>query len=232
MRLKKSTVGLVCLAMIAACGLVPLPAHSQGGPGGTIIPSVQFENADIRDALKVLFRPVGASYSVAPEVQGLVTANLTNVPFETALRNLLNQVNATYRIEGGIYNIIIKPTENPNPVNPIDGGATATRTNPIVKIRIRNADPALIIAILSNQISVTTPPEISGLSGGIGGQGGGGFGGGGGGLGGGGFGGGGGGLGGGGFGGGGGGLGGGGFGGGGFGGGGGGFGGGGGGLGR
>ena len=178
MKVNKRTVGLVCLAMIAVCGLAPLPTRAQGGAGGQTIPSVQFENADIRDALKVLFKAVGANYSVAPEVQGLVTANLSNVPFETALRNLLNQVNSTYRIEGGIYNIILKPVETPTPVGTGDLGAATTRTNPIVKIRIKHADPALIVEILAARAGIMIQPEMSTLGGGMGGFGGGGMGGG------------------------------------------------------
>lgn len=187
MKVNKRTVGLVCLAMIAVCGLAPLPTRAQGGAGGQTIPSVQFENADIRDALKVLFRAVGANYSVAPEVQGLVTANLTNVPFETALRNLLNQVNATYRIEGGIYNIILKPVETPGQVGGTDLGAATTRRNPIVKIKLKHADPALIVQILAARAGIFSQPETStlmgggmgGFGGGMGGGMGGGFGGGG-----------------------------------------------------
>lgn len=61
---------------------------------------------DIREVLRRLFKNVGVSYSIAPEIQGTVTIQLRNVTFATALANVLKQVDATYRIEGGIYQII------------------------------------------------------------------------------------------------------------------------------
>jgi hypothetical protein len=190
---KKTAHWIVC-AFLALGVVAPATSFGQDtDPRNKIIPNVQFDNSDVRDALKVLFRSVGVSYSVAPEVQGFVTANLKEVAFEAALRNLLNQVDSTYRIEGGIYTIIRKPAENPIGVNPLENGGATQRTEPIVKIRIMVADPAVIIAILNNSTSpLGSQPEISsdprfGMGGGGGGFGGGGFGGGGGGLGGGGF---------------------------------------------
>ena len=65
-----------------------------------------FENADVRQALRELFKSVNVSYSISPDVQGTVTIDIQNVTLETALQNILRQVDATYRIEGGVYEII------------------------------------------------------------------------------------------------------------------------------
>ena len=73
------------------------------------IPVIELDQADIRDALKIIFKAVNASYTASNDVQGTVTVHLRDVPFETALRNVLNQVNATYRVEGNVYVIIPKP---------------------------------------------------------------------------------------------------------------------------
>jgi hypothetical protein len=180
------------LAIIALAAVIAAPAASFAGqddPGNKIIPSINLDRADVRDALKILFRNVGVSYSVDPAVQGIVTANLTNVPFETALRNLLNQVNGTYRVEGGIYVIVPKPTGFV--VNPDTGTGLQNlpETQPLterISMAIRSADPQHIFNLLQKQGSTTRSPEVSSFSKpGLGG--GGGFGGGGGGLGGGGF---------------------------------------------
>ncbi|MGV3614361.1 MAG: hypothetical protein ACO1SV_03405 [Fimbriimonas sp.] len=78
-----------------------------------IVPSVEFQSADVRHALRQLFRNQGVSYTVAPDVQGTVTLSLTNVTFETALTNLTRQVDATYRIEGGVILIVKRPSDGP-----------------------------------------------------------------------------------------------------------------------
>src|SRR5580700_6495592 len=75
------------------------------------IPSLELEQADVREALRALFKNVNVSYSIAPEVQGPVTVSLKNVTFETALQNVLRQVDATYRVEGGVYEIVKRTDE-------------------------------------------------------------------------------------------------------------------------
>ena len=173
------------LAIVGAMLMAPAAVMAQGGQDDKIIPSLDLDQADIRDALKIIFKNAGYSYSVDNTVQGTVTVHLTNIPFETALRNVLNQVSSTYRIEGGIYNIVLRP-------NDIATGTLAPpvpEANEIIrKIYIRSADPALIFAILAGTADIGSMPETSTLSfgggfgGGGGGRGGGGFGGGGGGF--------------------------------------------------
>jgi len=67
--------------------------------------NMDLENADVRETLRQLFKTVGVSYSVDPDVQGTVTLSLKNVTFEAALQNILHQVDATYSVEGGVYHI-------------------------------------------------------------------------------------------------------------------------------
>lgn len=162
----------------------PLKSVAQD-PRDVIIPSLQLDQADIRDALKILFKAVNVSYSINADVQGSVTAALTNVPFETALRNVLGQVEATWRVEGGIYVIIkkVEPTTGTD-TNPDLTTTTTATENAVRRIKIRSADPFVIIQLLNGTFDPFMQPEVSTNVGG----GGGGFGGGGqGGLGGGGF---------------------------------------------
>ncbi len=162
----------VTLGLLGA-GALPVKALAQD-PSSKQIPSLELDQADVRDALRALFRNVGVSYSIAPEVQGFVTVSLKNVTFEAALQNVLRQVDATYRVEGGVYQIIkrqqeIAPTRDPNELNNL-----STTSNKVVRrLKIRSIDPALLMMLLQGTQSTGIPPEISAMSGGGGGMGGG-----------------------------------------------------------
>lgn len=158
------------IAMTALSGLMlaaPMKVLAQDDVRNHVVSSLEFESADIRDALKILFREVGVSYTIAEDVQGSVTVSLKNVPFETALRNLLNQVDSTWREEGGVYNIVKREA----PGNTLGGGTTDTPTvrqeNRPRRIYIQSADPQLIITLLAgNTTNTSMQPETSVLTGG------------------------------------------------------------------
>jgi type II secretory pathway component GspD/PulD (secretin) len=150
------------------------------------IPSLNYQQADVREALQALFKNVNVSYSIAPEVQGQVTVSLKNVTFAVALQNILRQVDATYRIESGVYQIVKREDgpkpEGPEPLPPTGGG-----TNRVLRrIKISHIDPMLLGILLGSKNGATNwtlPPELSsivksGQNGGGGGLGSGGFGGG------------------------------------------------------
>ena len=180
----KLTLTLGAMLAIGMLAGAPVKAMAQD-VGGQIIPSLELDSADVREALRALFKNVGVSYSIAPEVQGTVTVSLRNVTFEAALQNILKQVNATYRVEGGIYQIVLKEeTRAPDVTGPEVGGGRPTTV--VRRLKVRSADPQLIITLLSGSQSTGVAPEEStifntrsGGGGGQGGMGGGGFGGGG-----------------------------------------------------
>ncbi len=178
--MKKTFRTVLGLAMLACMVTAPVIAVAQDDPGNTIIESLELDQADIRDALKIIFRATGLNYTVAADVQGVITVSLKDVPFKTALRNILNQVDSTWREEAGIYNIVRKPAVTaPTATDPGSLGAAAA--NPIRKIYIQHADPFLIALLLSGSGSVNSQPETStsvGIGGGGQGGGQGGFGGG------------------------------------------------------
>ncbi|HWA84337.1 MAG TPA: hypothetical protein VG820_12915, partial [Fimbriimonadaceae bacterium] len=94
-----------------------------------IIPSLVLDHTDVKQAVKTLFDSVGGRFVIAPEVRGVVTLDLRNVSFATALRNILSQVDATYRIEAGVYQIIRReqpgvPPGGPGFLPPIDKSTT------------------------------------------------------------------------------------------------------------
>ncbi|MCW5944022.1 MAG: hypothetical protein KIS66_17465 [Fimbriimonadaceae bacterium] len=178
----KNLTKFIAMGAFGLCLMIasPLANAQPNDPSNQKIPSLELDQADIRDALRQLFKNVGdVSYTLAPDVVGVVTVRLKDVSFETALRNVLQQVDATYRIEGGVYQIIRKEQPivtggNDNtelPTTPTDNKVTA-------RIKIRHADPQYIIGMLNGSLGPGTPPEISGLSGMFGGGFGGGMGGG------------------------------------------------------
>jgi hypothetical protein len=186
-------IAKVALGLALGVGLIgalPGIAAAQDDPGGRIIPSLEYQQADVREALRALFRTVGVDYSIAPDVQGLITVSLRNVPFETALQAILRQVDATYRIEAGIYQIVRRIDPAPvTPQLPGEIGVTpGTERRPVRLIRIGRADPRMIAALIGADRGLQDwgmPPETStvvaapggggmgGMGGGMGGMGGG-----------------------------------------------------------
>lgn len=69
--------------------------------------SVSFNRTPIQTAINSLFTQVGLNYSLDPSVQGSVTADLRDVPFQAALHAILNanQPRLTYQIHDGVYQI-------------------------------------------------------------------------------------------------------------------------------
>lgn len=153
---------IVGLAIVAGALLTPaLTVAQDGGVRNQNIPVLELDQADVRDALKIIFKTVNANYTVSQEVQGTVTVHLRDVPFETALRNVLNQVTATYRVEGGVYVIIPKPNDTITPTTSGDTGTPATQSTPIVKIKIKAIDPQLVAMILAGTADIGQQPETS-----------------------------------------------------------------------
>jgi type II secretory pathway component GspD/PulD (secretin) len=182
---KKITLALGAMLAIGMLAGAPVRAFAQD-PSQQIIPSLELDSADVREALRALFKNVGVSYSIAPEVQGTVTVSLRNVTFEAALQNILKQVNATYRVEGGIYQIVLKETPTGGTEGD-QGTRPEIRSTVIRRLKIRSADPQMIINLLAGSQSTGVFPDESsdantpsGGNGGSGGMGGGGMGGGGG----------------------------------------------------
>lgn len=173
---------LIMIAALAMTACVAPLAVAQGDILDQKIGSVDYQNADVREVLKTLFKNANANYSIDQWIQGSVTLSMKDSKFELVLQNVLAQVNATYRYEGGMF-LIVKRTEQ-GPVDPGEQNTTIPKKdNKIVrKIYIRSADPALIALLLSGRQDYNGGPEITSLArmrqGGLGGSGfgGGGFG--------------------------------------------------------
>ncbi len=174
MKNAQKTIITILLA-VGMWGGVIATSQAQNDPSQKIISSLELQEADVREALKALFRQVDVSYSLAPDVQGFITVSLRNVTFETALQNILKQVDATYRVEGGVYQIIKRPPPEIVDNNQPSGNQPNAKL-PIRRLKIRSADPYLIIQLLNGSQNQRLYPETSSIMNtpGLGGGGGGG----------------------------------------------------------
>ena len=167
LELRSTNVPIRTLIAAGLClmltGFAPRLAMAQEDNSQKVIPSLDLQQADVREAIRALFKNISVSYSIAPEVQGTVTVSLKNVSFETALQNILRQVDATYRVEGGVYEVV-RRTETVAPVSGNLETPSHIRTTILRRIKIRSADPQFIAAMLGakagNQ-SYSIAPEMS-----------------------------------------------------------------------
>ena len=93
---RKLTLAFGAFLAVTMIAGAPIKALAQD-PGQQNIPSLELDSADVREALRALFKNVNVSYSIAPEVQGTVTVSLRNVTFDAALQNILKQVESDKR---------------------------------------------------------------------------------------------------------------------------------------
>lgn len=174
--MKKTVGALLSLVLAGILVAAPMATVAQNGdPDNMTVESIELDQADIRDALKVLFRSTGLNYTVAPDVQGVVTVSLKQVPFKTALRNILGQVNATWREEGNIFNIIRKPEVTNTTTTGTTGDFGNQESNEITQMIPLKSDPLLILNLLLGSSNPGDDPEttsgigIQGSGGGLGG---------------------------------------------------------------
>ena len=136
--------------------LLPLLLWAQGDLGKV---SISLSGIDVRNAIKLLFDPKGLNYVIDPLVQGTVTARLSDVPFEVALRTILRQAKATYRITANVYEILLVEEKPPESVSDSTDVAPEITGDTVARIPIYHADPTYIVMMLYGQ---NPPyPEIS-----------------------------------------------------------------------
>lgn len=104
--------GLACLAVVSDAG-TRLTSGAYLRQSLRLVGSFEASSIEIREALRSLFsQAAGLSYSISPEVQGSVTISVRNMPFDALLKLVLQQVDAGFDLESGIYSISKK---RPNP---------------------------------------------------------------------------------------------------------------------
>jgi bla regulator protein BlaR1 len=100
-------------ALVGSLSLLPGkavadPRQAQGqaqDPSERILSRFTAEQRNVRDVIHDLFAQANVTYTIASDVQGTVTVDLSNVTFRVALENVLKQVEASYRVEGGVFRI-------------------------------------------------------------------------------------------------------------------------------
>ncbi|MBM3247953.1 MAG: type IV pilus secretin PilQ [Candidatus Omnitrophica bacterium] len=81
---------------------VLIQVESEVKPGNV---TLDFRDADIRNVLRILSYKSGVNIIVGPEVTGLVTIQLTDVPWETALDVILRTYGYGYERKGNIITV-------------------------------------------------------------------------------------------------------------------------------
>ena len=174
----RSCALLVCLLVILAVTLSSCPVAGQADRESEKPVNLRFRDAPIRSVLEALFQGSGLSYILDPSIQGLITVNLVDVPFTTALQTVLKTSGLTVNKEGGVY--MISPqkesaTEMPPPeLVPASEVEVEPEKLP-EKIAIEFADIADIASIFQLQLPTSRYSQggYGGLGGGYGGGGGG-----------------------------------------------------------
>jgi len=105
-----AAVVLACMVFVLAFGAT----MAQNEPDRRI--NLELRDAEIRDALSLLFRGTDQSYTVEPAVTGKVTMTLRDVTLDQALRMMMTALNLEYQRVDGVYQIRNKPVVTRPPV--------------------------------------------------------------------------------------------------------------------
>jgi hypothetical protein len=127
--------------------------------------TLDFRDADLREALDALFRGRPQSYLLDPDVSGRVTLSLKDVPWNAALRSILDSNGLEYSINNNIYRVFRKPPETP-----VSGAFTGTTISsssmPTPTMPTSAVSPRRALKIEVIQLQHADPAEIAALFGG------------------------------------------------------------------
>ena len=117
----------------------PAP-ETASAEAGTV--SVDFKDADIRQVLRILSLKSGVDIVAGPDVEGLVTIKLTNVPWEQALGLILRTYGFTYERQGNIVRVMT--------LDALEQEALATKVFPLDYAKAKEV-PDVIKEMLSDR---------------------------------------------------------------------------------
>jgi hypothetical protein len=142
---------------------------------------MELKDAPVRTSLEMIFKQAGIkSYVIENSVSGVISMNLSDQPFENALKLIMraNTIPLTYTKENDVYivkarRIIIEA--NPEPTNYSDLIMERTRNSITWEvIRFNHIDPFDLQSIFGNILFVNQFRRYTGgMNGGVGGFGGG-----------------------------------------------------------
>ncbi len=143
--------------------------------------TMELKDAPVRTSLEMIFKQAGIkSYVIENSVSGLISMNLSDQPFENALKLVMraNTIPLTYTKENDVYivkarRIVIEA--NPEPTNYSDFIMERTRNSITWEvIRFNHIDPFDLQSIFGNILFVNQFRRYTGgMNGGVGGFGGG-----------------------------------------------------------
>ena len=96
---------LSLLIFCSACAVPMMGAAAQQGPAEDALVSLDFQDADIRNVLKVLSYKSGVNIVAGPEVVGVVTIQLKDVLWNKALEVILATYGYSYERNGNIITV-------------------------------------------------------------------------------------------------------------------------------
>ena len=138
--------------------------------------TMELKDAPVRTSLEMIFKQAGIkSYVIENSVSGVISMNLSEQPFENALKLVMraNTIPLTYTKENDVYivkarRIVIEA--NPDPTNYSDLVMERTR-NSITweKINLNYIDPFDLQAVLGNILFINQFGRFSGNGSGMGG---------------------------------------------------------------
>lgn len=121
----------------------------------TVVSTLDLDRVEVREALRTLFREYRFGGTIDPDVQGVVTLSLRNVPFDTALQNVLRQVDATYRVDHGFFQVVAR--RDPIAALPFVPSSEASDAEIIVRSAYRSMSDAVVRGKGSQLTDYLTP---------------------------------------------------------------------------
>jgi hypothetical protein len=150
----------------AALLLLPLQSvraqETKTSDSGTIATSVDLRDAPVRRALEQLFREARVDFVIASDVEGTITMNLKDLPFEQVLKIICrtNTVPLTYTKEGKRYEVKVRKAPTPSaPVPTIEEVPTTSSLN-LDPIHLKFLDPRQLQGIIGNVIMIPSAFDV------------------------------------------------------------------------
>ncbi len=137
------------IALAAASGLalaLVLASSAAFAQQQTI--SLELRDADLQSALIMLFKNTDRSFVLEPGAKGDVNVSLQNVPWEQALRAILEALNLSYVRDGNIYRIRPGTTSPPAIARAVEVSTTGTPTPPKASSGAPTSEGAIYLGII------------------------------------------------------------------------------------
>ncbi|HEY3298693.1 MAG TPA: SpoIID/LytB domain-containing protein [Armatimonadota bacterium] len=137
------------LVLIALMFLLCAGAYA-ADPAGERRVTADFRNSDIRSAVQLIFQDRGLAYSLDPGVNGRITLQLVDEPFDAALSKLCSAAGLTFSMNGATYMI----TPAPAPRKKVRADIFPPEFGPVVRVGLTSSVGHPSAVTLSSQSDV------------------------------------------------------------------------------